>query len=97
MNSNISSDFHSWLRSGSLATEAVGGWPKQVVGPSPIAWNEDHATPKELSKADIEDLKKAWGAAVKRALECGFDTIEIHNAHVCVVVLAECNLLMTPR
>ena len=74
----------SWLRSGSLATEAVGGWPKQVVGPSPIAWNEDHATPKELSKADIEDLKKAWAAAVKRALECGFDTIEIHNAHVCL-------------
>jgi len=32
--------------------------------------------PKALSLSDIEDLKKAWVAAVKRSLEAGFDVIE---------------------
>lgn len=34
-----------------------------------------------MTKQDIETLKNAWVAAVKRALAVGFDTIEIHNAH----------------
>ena len=33
-----------------------------------------------MTRSDIEDLKKAWLASVKRAVECGFDVIEIHNA-----------------
>lgn len=72
----------SWLRSGAIATEKVGGWPDNVYGPSAIPWNEDHATPKEMSLSDIEDLKTAWVASLKRALTAGFDVIEIHNAHV---------------
>ena len=34
-----------------------------------------------MTKNDIEDFKKAYLAAVKRALKAGFDLIEIHNAH----------------
>jgi 2,4-dienoyl-CoA reductase-like NADH-dependent reductase (Old Yellow Enzyme family) len=34
-----------------------------------------------MTKADIENFKSAFVAAVKRALEAGFDAIEIHNAH----------------
>ena len=34
-----------------------------------------------MTKNDIENLKKAWVASVKRALACGFDVIEVHNAH----------------
>jgi 2,4-dienoyl-CoA reductase-like NADH-dependent reductase (Old Yellow Enzyme family) len=70
-----------WLGMDVLATEEVGGWPSNVRGPSAVPYNEDHATPKELSLDDIEELKKAWGAAVKRAVKAGFDVIEIHNAH----------------
>jgi 2,4-dienoyl-CoA reductase-like NADH-dependent reductase (Old Yellow Enzyme family) len=70
-----------WLNMGALATEDVGGWPHDVRGPSAVPYNEDHATPKELSLSEIESLKVAWGAAVKRAVEAGFDVIEIHNAH----------------
>jgi 2,4-dienoyl-CoA reductase-like NADH-dependent reductase (Old Yellow Enzyme family) len=33
-----------------------------------------------MTNADIENVKKAWVAAVKRAVACGFDVIEIHNA-----------------
>ncbi|MGI4851750.1 MAG: hypothetical protein ACRYGR_07390, partial [Janthinobacterium lividum] len=45
-------------------------------------WNSDHATPIAMTLEDIQNLKKAWVAAVKRALTAGFDIIEIHNAHV---------------
>lgn len=34
-----------------------------------------------MSLQDIADLKDAWVAAIKRSLTCGFDVIEIHNAH----------------
>lgn len=70
-----------WLAMGALATADVGGWPDEVVAPSPIPYNEDHATPKELSIDDIEELKDSWRQAVKRALKAGVDIIEIHNAH----------------
>ena len=33
-----------------------------------------------MSLSDIASLKEAWVAAVKRAVQCGFDVIEIHNA-----------------
>jgi 2,4-dienoyl-CoA reductase-like NADH-dependent reductase (Old Yellow Enzyme family) len=70
-----------WLSMGALATEDVGGWPKDVKGASAVPYNKDHAMPKELGLGDIEELKKAWGEAVKRAVRAGFDVVEIHNAH----------------
>ncbi|KUJ12348.1 FMN-linked oxidoreductase, partial [Mollisia scopiformis] len=70
-----------WLSAGAVAGEDVNGWPKNVKAPSAVPYNEDHATPIEMSERDIEDVKKAWGEAVKRAVRAGFDVIEIHNAH----------------
>ncbi|KAH9828452.1 putative NADPH dehydrogenase [Teratosphaeria destructans] len=70
-----------WLSGGEVAGPELNGWPDDVWGPSPISWNENHAPVKELSLQDIEDLKRAWADATKRALACGFDAIEIHNAH----------------
>lgn len=70
-----------WLSMGAVASEEVNGWPGNVFGPSDVPFNEDHCTPKALTLAQIEDLKKAWVAAVHRALKAGFDAIEIHNAH----------------
>lgn len=64
-----------------VATEDVNGWPDNVYGPSAIPYNELHCTPKELTLAQIEDLKKAYAAAVRRAVKAGVDAIEIHNAH----------------
>jgi 2,4-dienoyl-CoA reductase-like NADH-dependent reductase (Old Yellow Enzyme family) len=62
-----------------VATPAVGGWPDDVWAPSPIAWNENYACPKELTKEGIEQVKEAWAASVKRALQAGFDVIEIRE------------------
>ncbi|KAF2212458.1 hypothetical protein CERZMDRAFT_112138 [Cercospora zeae-maydis SCOH1-5] len=70
-----------WLSSGDIAGKDLNGWPDDVIAPSAIPWNEKHAQPKEMTLQDIVDLKKDFNDAVKRALEAGFDAIEIHNAH----------------
>lgn len=70
-----------WLSMGDVATKELGGWPDNVYAPSAIAFNEKHAQPREMSKQDIENFKKAFKEAVERALKAGFDAIEIHNAH----------------
>ena len=70
-----------WLAAQETASEEVGGWPDRVKGPSSVPFAENLPTPKELTKQDIENLKKSWTAAVQRAVKAGADFIEIHNAH----------------
>jgi len=70
-----------WLSAGAVAGKDLNGWPDDVYAPSAIPWNEHHANPKEMTLQDIEDFKAAFVAAAKRAVDCGFDIIEIHNAH----------------
>jgi len=70
-----------WLSSGDIATKELNGWPDNVYAPSAIPYNEKHATPKAMTKTDIEAFKTAFAEAIKRSLAIGFDAIEIHNAH----------------
>ncbi|KAK5509683.1 NADH-dependent flavin oxidoreductase [Exophiala xenobiotica] len=70
-----------WLGSGDVATHELNGWPENVYAPSAIAYNDRHAQPKAMTGEDIQNFKRAYIAAVKRALTAGFDAIEIHNAH----------------
>lgn len=70
-----------WLAASAVATKDVNGWPDDVVAPSAIAYSPNLAVPRALSLEEIDDLKTAWVAAVRRALKAGFDVIEIHNAH----------------
>jgi len=70
-----------WLHANAIATPAAGGFADKIVGPSPIAWSDAHLVPKELSKAEIADLVKAFADAARRSVRAGFDVIEIHGAH----------------
>ena len=70
-----------FISASALAAHAVGGWPDAVVGPSPIAYSEQLAVPKELTKEGIADMVKAFVDAAKRAVRAGFDVIELHSAH----------------
>jgi 2,4-dienoyl-CoA reductase-like NADH-dependent reductase (Old Yellow Enzyme family) len=56
-----------------------GGW--QTVAPSPIALTSEHAAPKELSVAEIENVVTQFADAARRALEAGFEVLEFHCAH----------------
>jgi 2,4-dienoyl-CoA reductase-like NADH-dependent reductase (Old Yellow Enzyme family) len=64
-----------------VAPESAGGWPNDVVGPSAIPFYEDHAQPKELTIQEIKGLVQKFAESAKRAVEAGFDVIEIHGAH----------------
>ena len=52
-----------------------------IVAPSPIPFNSDSRTPVELTVEEIQKIINAFGNAAQRALEAGFDLIEIHGAH----------------
>lgn len=69
-----------WL-GGVTATNAAGGWVDNVKAPSAIPFADGDIVPKEMTKADIQEVKDAWVAATRRALAAGADFIEIHNAH----------------
>ena len=67
-----------WKGGHSLAPEE-GAW--QTVGPSAIPFKDGMHTPLALDDAGIQKLKDDFRAATKRALEAGFEVIEIHAAH----------------
>jgi 2,4-dienoyl-CoA reductase-like NADH-dependent reductase (Old Yellow Enzyme family) len=71
----------STMRPGSdhlMATPEEGGW--QAVAPSAIAFH-GYPEPRELTNLEIKLLVKDFEAAALRAVEVGFDVIEIHAAH----------------
>lgn len=70
-----------WLSSGATATEEVGGWPSDVVGPSDAPFSEHYPTPRSMTIAEINQFKKDFLAGVSRAVRAGFDVIELHFAH----------------
>lgn len=65
--------------SGKQIGAAEGGWhPK---GPSALPFQPDDLIPQVLSIDEIELITNAFAAAAGRAVDAGFDTVEIHAAH----------------
>lgn len=57
---------------------AQGGWA--AVAPTAEAF-PGYAVPTALDSAQISEVIRAFSAAAKRAVQAGFDTVEIHAAH----------------
>lgn len=57
---------------------AEGGW--ETVAPSAVAF-PGLATPRELSREEVQAIPGQFAAAARRAIAAGFDAIEIHGAH----------------
>lgn len=53
----------------------------QVVGPSPLAFSEEHQVPHELTLEEIQAVKQHFVDGAARSLEAGFTWLEIHAAH----------------
>jgi 2,4-dienoyl-CoA reductase-like NADH-dependent reductase (Old Yellow Enzyme family) len=64
---------------GKKADEDKGGW--QTIAPSAIAFADDYPMPREMTKEDIAQATEDFVAAARRAVEAGFEVIEIHAAH----------------
>jgi 2,4-dienoyl-CoA reductase-like NADH-dependent reductase (Old Yellow Enzyme family) len=62
-------------------TKELGGWEDRVIAPSAEAFAGDYWTPIEMTRDDIERLREQFVASAKRAVEAGFEYIEIHGAH----------------
>jgi len=59
---------------------AQGGW--QTVAPSAIPYHEDEPfLPEALDKNGIQKVVSDFKAATKRAVEAGYQVLEIHGAH----------------
>jgi anthraniloyl-CoA monooxygenase len=55
------------------------GWP--LVAASPVAYARGGRTPVEISRDGIAALATDFASATRRALDAGFDMVELHMAH----------------
>jgi 2,4-dienoyl-CoA reductase-like NADH-dependent reductase (Old Yellow Enzyme family) len=74
------SAYPEWGAGGHKGTlpQAEGGW--QTVSASALAFG-DYAAPRALTADEIRDVVDAFVGGARRALDAGFDLVEIHAAH----------------
>lgn len=73
--------FHAGRQSNSKVLN--GGTP---VSASAVAYPRDGAeTPRELTADEVEETIRAFGEATRRAIEAGFDGVEIHGANTYLI------------
>ena len=70
-----------WRGWGQIAPDAPTGW--QVVGPSEISYGAPRRPSplRALPVEEIEELHRRYAAAAVRALEAGYEWLELHFAH----------------
>ena len=64
---------------GKMVAPDSGGW--DVVAPSSIAFSPDYPVPREMDERDIQKVTSDFSDAARRAVESGFEVIEVHAAH----------------
>ena len=55
------------------------GW--ETIGPSPIAYAAVQPLPREMSRADMDQVRDHFVRATHMAIDAGFDMLELHAAH----------------
>jgi 2,4-dienoyl-CoA reductase-like NADH-dependent reductase (Old Yellow Enzyme family) len=67
-------------KGGAPVTPAEGGWTP-IHAPSAIPFADGYQTPQPLDAAGIRGIVVAFASAARRALEAGFEVLELHGAH----------------
>jgi 2,4-dienoyl-CoA reductase-like NADH-dependent reductase (Old Yellow Enzyme family) len=72
-----------WFGNGALTAEDFARGEKKwdTVAPTAEPMAEGHIVPRQLTVSDLTTLKRDWVDAAKRAVDAGFDVLNIHNAH----------------
>jgi len=69
-----------WQGAGADQPLEAGNWP--LIAASPVPYLDDGgATPKAMDRADMERVTADFVRAARRAIEAGFDWLELHCAH----------------
>jgi 2,4-dienoyl-CoA reductase-like NADH-dependent reductase (Old Yellow Enzyme family) len=68
-----------WEKPSGAVPIAAGGWTP--VAPSAIAFDPSYPMPAALDESEIRRVIQSFADAARRALEAGFQVIEIHGAH----------------
>lgn len=56
-----------------------GSW--EILAPSPLPYLPNSQVPREMTRQDMEDVKRDFVRSTEMAAEAGFDLIELHAAH----------------
>jgi 2,4-dienoyl-CoA reductase-like NADH-dependent reductase (Old Yellow Enzyme family) len=67
-----------WADNRGSVPASDGGWT--TTAPSPVAF-DGFAPPEELDSDGIDRVVEAFALSARRALDAGFDVLEIHGAH----------------
>ncbi len=67
-----------WQGGGAVPPEE-GGW--QPIGPSEIAFDSSMPVPAAMSAEEIATVTRSFAQAAHRALQAGFQVVELHAAH----------------
>jgi 2,4-dienoyl-CoA reductase-like NADH-dependent reductase (Old Yellow Enzyme family) len=62
-----------------VPVEGEAHWP--VIGPSAVEYLAGWPLPRAMTRLDIQEVQANWVKAAQRALQAGFDILEVHGAH----------------
>ena len=72
----------AWAGGAPLAPDelaALGEWPTEA--PSALSPGPGWQVPTQMSAKRVEESVREWAAAAARAVEAGFEVVELHGAH----------------
>ncbi|MEP7294489.1 MAG: NADH:flavin oxidoreductase/NADH oxidase, partial [Chloroflexota bacterium] len=73
------STYHPWAGKHGAVPAEEGGW--DVIAPSAVPFNETYPKPHEMTLDDIRQVQSAFRDSAMRALDAGFEWLELHAAH----------------
>jgi anthraniloyl-CoA monooxygenase len=73
-------------RKGALTRSFEGHRPLEtaqweIIAPSPLRFAKDRQVPREMTRADMDQVRDAFARATRMSDAAGFDMIELHFAH----------------
>lgn len=68
-----------WITRDQIAPDQLNGW--QTVAPSTLPFNEKDHPPVALNQTEITQLVQSFKEATFRAIQAGYEIIELHGAH----------------
>ena len=76
-----------WYGNGPLTAEdhARGDKPWSTVAPTATPVDEGWIAPRAFQRGDFQTVLAAFRSAVRRAVAAGFDILEVHAAHGCLL------------